>query len=402
MNVISVNAVESAILALLMLLFGEVTKKHTPLLSKYHIPGPVIGGCIAALITTCLYRMGMEFEFELPYKETLMLMFFAGIGLSANIKQLFQGGRLFVVFLGIAVVYIIFQDAIGVAAASFLGLDPKLGLMTGSITLSGGHGTGAAWASMFHDHFGVDNALEIAMACATFGLVIGGIIGAPLGTYLVEKNQLSTPNVHATDVEHKKAHHMPSKGNVLHCIGSVVLLACCVELSQMLHSLVLVLDVHWLNMVPNFVYALFVGALFSTLFSESKPAKIAMVEVARLSSIALSVFLSMALLEIKLWQLFDMALSLVVILTIQTLFTIVFVTSVTYKLLGKNYDAAVMASGHAGFGLGATPTAMLNMNGITGYYGPSPQAYFIVPLIGAFFIDLSNLIVIETFLHFMS
>ncbi|MDR9826491.1 sodium/glutamate symporter [Vibrio sp. FNV 38] len=398
MNVIPVNAVLSALLALLMLLFGEQTKKHTPLLLKYHIPGPVIGGVIAALLTTCLHRMGIELQFELPLKETLMLMFFAGIGLNANIKQLLQGGRLFAIFLATAVVYIIFQDAIGVAMASFMGLDPKIGLMTGSITLSGGHGTGAAWASLFHDEFGVSNALEIAMACATFGLVIGGIIGAPLGTYLVEKNGLTVPDKHEYDIDEREV----TQGHkVTDYLASIVLLASCVELSQMFHRLVLTLDYHWLNMVPNFVYALLLGAIFSTIFNESKPAQVAMRQVARTSSFALSVFLSMALLEIKLWQLFDMAMSLMAILTVQTLFTILFVTFVTYKVLGKNYDAAVMASGHAGFGLGATPTAMLNMNSITSFYGASPKAYFIVPLVGAFFIDLSNLLVIETFLHFL-
>ncbi|WP_394241385.1 sodium/glutamate symporter [Vibrio astriarenae] len=400
MNIIPINAVLSALLALLMLFFGELIKKNTPLLLKYHIPGPVIGGVLAALVTACLNRLGIELAFELPLKDTLMLMFFAGIGLNANIRQLMKGGKLFVVFLATAVVYIIFQDLIGVSAASFLGLDPKLGLMTGSITLSGGHGTGAAWATMFHDEFGVSNALEIAMACATFGLVIGGIIGAPLGTYLVEKKGLVTPkqtHSHSLEQETEAETH-----RVADYMASIVLLACCVELSQMIHQLVLTLDYHWLNMIPNFVYALLLGASFSTLFHDSKPIQVAMRQVERTSSLSLSVFLSMALLEVKLWQLFDMAAPLMVILTLQTLFTLLFVTCVTYKVLGQNYDAAVMASGHAGFGLGATPTAMLNMNSMTSFYGASPKAYFIVPLVGAFFIDLSNLLVIEIFLHFLN
>ncbi|MGB2078648.1 MAG: sodium/glutamate symporter, partial [Vibrio sp.] len=178
-HIYSVGTVESLLVAIFVLLLGQFVRTKVPILKKYQIPEPIVGGLIIACLITVLHSQNISFEFDLPFESTLMLLFFTTVGLSANYSQLLKGGKKVFIFLAVASVYIIIQNGVGVSLASLLGLDPKMGLVAGSITLSGGHGTGAAWAKTFQDLYGI-NTLEFAMAAATFGLIAGGIIGGPI------------------------------------------------------------------------------------------------------------------------------------------------------------------------------------------------------------------------------
>lgn len=404
MSDITLNSVQSMLLALLILWVGEKLLSNIKTLSKYHIPSPIIGGILMSLITMALHYSDINITFDLPLKDTLMLMFFACVGLSSDLRLLKHGGSALVSFLFCATLFIVFQDILGVTISSLLNLDPLLGLMAGSITLSGGHGTGAAWASVYNEQLHIPDALEIAMACATFGLVAGGVFGGPLGTRLVERYRLTpstkqNAHVRTTDANHKSYAGLSNISNYL--IAVVVLLLCAVSSSH-IHQAIQSSGIHALTLVPNFVYAIVLGIIIGHVPMVRHKLDSIRFEVDKSANLSLGLFLAMALMDLKLWNLFDLALPLLVILVAQLMLTIGFVYWITFRIMGKSYDAAVLAAGHVGFGMGATPTAMMNLKAITGSYGPSPQAYFIVPLVGAFFIDIINLIVIQGYIAFLT
>lgn len=404
MSDITINGAESMLLAILILWLGSKLLNSIKTLSKYHIPSPIIGGILISLITMVLHSFGIDISFELPLKDTLMLMFFASVGLSADLRLLKRGGSALISFLVCATLFILFQDTLGVALSSILNLDPLLGLMAGSITLSGGHGTGAAWASVYNQQLNIPGALEIAMACATFGLVAGGIFGGPLGSKLVERYKL-TPSIYQKAFSSKPHSNNNVVTNASRIVGyfiAIAVLIICAVVSSDIHKSMQSTNIHVLTLVPNFVYAIVLGMLVGHIPSVRKNLDTIRFEVDKSANLSLGLFLAMALMDLKLWILFDLAIPLLIILIAQLFLTIGFVYWVTFRIMGKSYDAAVLAAGHVGFGMGATPTAMMNLKAITSYYGPSPQAYFIVPLVGAFFIDIINLIVIQGYIAFLT
>ena len=251
-------------------------------------------------------------------------------------------------FLIVVVGLLLLQNALGIGMAKLLGLDPLMGLLAGSITLSGGHGTGAAWSKLFVERYGFANATEVAMACATFGLVLGGLIGGPVARYLVKHS--SSPDGTPDDQLAPTAFEKPDMGRM---ITSLSLLG------------------------------------FYRVFERA---------VSVLGNVSLSLFLAMALMSLKLWELASLALPMLAILAVQTVAMALYAVFVTYRMMGKNYDAAVLAAGHCGFGLGATPTAIANMQAITDRFGPSHMAFLVVPMVGAFFIDIVNALVIKLYL----
>ncbi|WP_112479882.1 sodium/glutamate symporter [Vibrio variabilis] len=404
MSDITLNSVESMLLAFLILWVGSKLLGCFKTLSKYHIPSPIIGGILVSLVTMALHYAGINVTFELPLKDTLMLMFFASVGLSADLRLLKHGGTALVSFLVCAAVFILFQDILGVALSSVLDLEPLLGLLAGSITLSGGHGTGAAWASVYNDQLHIPGALEIAMACATFGLVAGGIFGGPIGTRLVERYQLTStvkPSSNTRKTQPKR-HSRADVSNIAGYVIAVAVILVCAVLSGHIHQVVQSSGIKGLALVPNFVYAIMLGIVLGHVPLVRRKLDTIRFEADKSANLSLGLFLAMALMDLKLWNLFDLALPLLVILMAQLMLTLAFVYWITFRIMGKSYDAAVLAAGHVGFGMGATPTAMMNLKAITGSYGPSPQAYFIVPLVGAFFIDLINLVVIQGYIAFLT
>lgn len=405
-HLISIGPLESFLIAISVLFLGHFINAKLPILKKFNIPEPIVGGLIVAIVITILHFNGLDLEFSLPLQNTFMLMFFSTVGLAANYTQLMKGGAKVFLFLGVASFYIIIQNGVGVSLATALGLDPLMGLIAGSITLSGGHGTGAAWAQTFTDNYGMTNILEIAMASATFGLIIGGIIGSPVAQKLINKNDFESEYGRGTKTHDKFPElvtyneYEEDKVTAKKVIEVLFILLICVTGAKYLEQWVSTFEIKWL-MIPDFVYALFIGVFITNVFEVSKLHKVDAETVDILGTVSLSLFLAMALMSLRLWNIFDLAIPFLVILAVQSVVLGIFAYFVTFKVMGSNYDAAVMAGGHCGFGLGATPTAVMNMGSLVTRYGPSPQAFMVVPIVGAFFIDIVNLIIIQGYISFV-
>lgn len=405
MNTIySIGELESFLIAFAVLFLGHLINTKVPALKRFNIPEPIVGGLVVAVIITILHFQNITLEFALPLQSTLMLMFFATVGLAASYTQLIKGGTKVFLFLGVASLYIFIQNGIGISLATALGLKPMLGLIAGSITLSGGHGTGAAWSQTFFEMYGI-NTLELAMAAATFGLVMGGIIGGPVAQRLIAKNNLESE--YGTGTKHHEQFPELVTYNELEeeritgkcIIETLFILLGCVVGAGYVEQAVSALGISL--RIPDFVYALFLGVIFTNTTEATKTYKLNSEAVDILGTVALSLFLAMALMNLKLWNIFDLALPLLAILAVQTVMLALFSYFVTFKLMGSTYDAAIIAGGHCGFGLGATPTAVMNMGSLVSRYGPSPQAFMVVPIVGAFFIDIVNLIVLQGYISFI-
>ena len=404
-NTLSIGALESFLIAISVLSLGHFINSKIGVFKKYNIPEPIVGGLIVAFSITLLHFQGVSIEFSLPLQNTFMLMFFSTVGLAANYTQLIKGGAKVFLFLAVASFYILIQNAVGVGLASAMGLDPLLGLIAGSITLSGGHGTGAAWSQTFAENYNL-NTMELAMASATFGLIMGGLIGSPIAQKLIQKHKLESE--YGTDVDtHTRFPELityndreEDKVTAKKVVEMLFILLVCVAGSQHLSQFVSSFGISWLN-IPDFVYALFIGVFITNIFEITKVRKIDTETVDILGTVSLSLFLAMALMSLKLWNIFDLAIPFLVILTIQTIVLAIFSYFITFRIMGSNYDAAVMVGGHCGFGLGATPTAVMNMGSLVSRFGPSPQAFMVVPIVGAFFIDITNLIILQAYISFI-
>lgn len=392
--VVTFNFYATLLSMIFVLLLGHFIIKRNKFLRTYNIPEPVVGGIIVAIFIFILYHYGkIELRFENSLKDPLMLAFFTSIGLSADFASLKKGGKILFGFLFIVAGLLLLQNIIGISVAKLMGVDPLIGLLGGSITMSGGHGTGAAWAEIFKNSpYNLAPAMEVAMACATFGLVMGGIIGGPVAHYLVKKHNLELPQNKLDD--HPVGFEKPEKERLITASSFVQSLALIVialfvgtEIAQYLKGGSFTL--------PTFVWCLFVGVILRNLLQATKIHQVFDREVSVIGNVSLSLFLAFALMTINLWQLISLALPMLVILLCQTIIMVLYAVFITFRFCGRDYDAAVLSAGHCGFGLGATPTAMVNMQTVTQHYGPSHTAFIVVPLVGAFFIDIINALVIS-------
>lgn len=388
----------------IVLLLGRFIIQRVKILNDYNIPEPVVGGIIAAVGILLIYQtLQIEFKFDKSLQEPLMLAFFASIGLSADFSSLKKGGKMLTVFLVIVVGLLFLQNIVGVGIAYAMDVNPLLGMLGGSITMSGGHGTGAAWAKIFEaEPYNFSAATGVAMACATFGLVMGGLIGGPVARYLIKKHNLKIPGSEHNNDDDVHGFETPTKERLITPISfieTLALIASCLLIGKVLADVMK--DVMPSFNLPTFVYCLFVGVILRNVLSALNIHQVFDREVSVLGNVALSLFLAFAMMTLNLWQLFALALPLIVILGAQAVLMIAYAIFVTFRFCGKDYDAAVLSAGHCGFGLGATPTAMVNMQAVTSHYGPSHMAFVIVPLCGAFFIDLINALVIKGSLSFL-
>ncbi len=392
---IALDSYGTLVAASLVLLTGRKLAGSVPALRNYSIPEPVIGGLIVAL---GLYAAKSLFDFEVRFDSTqntpLMLSFFASIGLNADLGSLKRGGRPLVLLLAVVIGFLVTQNFFGVVMANLLGFPPLMGLLAGSITLSGGHGTGAAWSAVFSEKYGLASATEVAMACATFGLVLGGIIGGPVARYLMRKTQGGST---ASAPEAPGAFEDPGVTRLITApamIETLALFAVCLlagkELSRALQGSVLEL--------PAFVCVLFTGLVLRNTLARFGGYEVFERCVSVLGNVSLALFLAMALMSLRLWELASLALPMFILLGSQTLLMAAWAIFVTFRVMGSNHDAMVIAAGHCGFGLGATPTAIANMQAVTERLGHSHQAFLIVPMVGAFFIDIANALIIKLFL----
>ncbi|GJG96573.1 sodium/glutamate symporter [Cupriavidus pauculus] len=391
---LELNNIQTLVAASLVLLVGRKLLKVTPPLRTFNIPEPVVGGLIVALcLALARFTADFQVNFDTSAQTPLMLAFFASLGLSANLASLKQGGKSIGIFLIAVAGLLVIQNGFGVGLAGALGLHPATGLLAGSIALSGGHGTSAAWGTTFVEQFGMSYATELGVACATFGLVLGGLIGGPVVRYLLRN--VAKPGLGADD--QVLTFESPQAGRQITAsalIETLALILVCLTaghaLSEMAKGSALAL--------PTFVWVLFVGVILRNVLSVLGWYTVFDRALSVLGNVSLSMFLAMALMNLKLWQLTSLALPMLLILLVQTAAMAAFAIFVTFRVMGRNYDAAVLAAGHCGFGLGATPTAIANMQAITDRFGPSHLAFLIVPMVGAFFIDIVNAVVIKLFL----
>lgn len=413
------NGYYTLILATLVLLLGRFLVKRIKFLSDFNIPEPVAGGLVAATIVYLLNVVfGMSFNFQKELQTACMLMFFASIGLSADFSRLKSGGRPLVIFLLVVSTFIFLQDTVGVLMAKILGLPPLMGLVTGSITLTGGHGTAGAWGPVLENKYGVAGATTLGIACATYGLVSGGLIGGPVAKRLVKKlnrEPLSAPNeqraveklageqsLYSTqhdlndDLASKGMFEKPDNIRLITASSTIETLALFAGALAFAGIMTQVSKGTWFEL-PTFVWALGGGVVIrnvlTTLFNFDMFDR----AIDVFGNASLSLFLAMALLSLKLWELTDLAGPVMIILAVQTVVMILYAYFVTSRLMGNDYDSAVLAAGHCGFGMGATPTAIANMQAITDRYGSSPKAFLIVPMVGAFFVDIVNATVLQIF-----
>lgn len=396
---IILDTLETLVAASLVLLLGRKLVSSSSLLKTYSIPEPVIGGLLVAFALFALRGLSnVELRFDSALQGPLMLTFFATIGLNANLASLKAGGRTLALFLGVVLGLLVLQDAIGVGMASLMGLDPLIGLLGASISLSGGHGTGAAWGRVFAERHGLAAATEIAIACATFGLILGGLIGGPVARFLVKRVKLP-----AAKPEPANDDSMPlsfEQPNAVQLITPQAFIEALALIAVSLSAGTVIANA--LNgtafELPTFVCVLFVGVLLSNGLSLLVGYKIFERAILVLGNVSLSLFLAMALMSLRLWDLASLALPVLAILAVQSIAMAVYAAFVTFRVMGANYDAAVLSAGHCGFGLGATPTAIANMQAVTDRFGPSHLAFLVVPMVSAFFIDIANAIVIKLFL----
>ncbi|PMG91667.1 sodium/glutamate symporter [Vibrio breoganii] len=402
----TISSLESFLIAIFVLFLGQFINRRVPFLKKYKVPEPIVGGLIIAIVITVLHFNGINLDFTLPLEKILMLMFFTTVGLSASYSQLLKGGKKVFIFLGVASVYIIIQNAIGVSLASMMDLNPLMGLVAGSITLSGGHGTGAAWAATFDELYGL-KTLEFAMASATFGLIVGGLIGGPVAQRRINKHNLISEYGDGSQ-HHEKFPDVVTyneteedKVTPRRVIETMFMVLVCVVGATYIKEYTSGLGIGWLKGIPDFVFALFLGVILTNIYEFTGAYKFNTDTVDIIGTVSLALFLAMALMSLKLWEIFDLAMPLLVILGVQTCVLAVFAYNITFRVMGSNYDAAIITGGHCGFGMGATPTAVMNMGSLVNHYGPSPQAFMVVPIVGAFFIDIVNLLVLQGYIAFI-
>ena len=382
--------------AVLVLLLGNYLRKKINFLEKFCIPAPVIGGLLFAIFTCICYTTGIiEFSFDDTLREVCMVFFFTSVGFQANLKVLKSGGRSLIVFLGLVITLIFSQNLLAIGLSKLLNLNPLIGMCTGSIPMVGGHGTAGAFGPVLED-FNIHGATTICTAAATFGLITGSLVGGPIGKRLIEKRKLMD-NVPTEDdsllVEDEEKHQRHTNMYAAAVFQLILAIGLGTIFSYFLTKTGLTF--------PIYIGAMLAAALMRNITEYSSKGTIHMGEINDLGGISLSLFLGMAMITLKLWELATLAMPLVILLAAQTLLICVFTYFAIFNVMGRDYDAAVLSAGTCGFGMGATPNAMANMQAICDRYVPSVKAYLIIPLIGSLFADFINSLVITFFINIL-
>ena len=394
MKVIELDMYQATAVAAIVLLLGRILVDKIAILRKYCIPAPVVGGFIYAILHLVVRSAGiLEISADMTLKNVFMVAFFCSVGYTASFKMLKKGGIQTIVFLLLAVVMVILQNCLGAGLASAFGLDPRLGLATGSIPMVGGHGTAGSFGPMLEE-LGVANANVVAIASATFGLVAGCAIGGPIAYNKIHKFNLKSAALDTTIeemVEKDETGAIDSKQFLDAFLYLIIAIGAGTVVSMFLGKLMT---------FPFYIGAMLVGAVIRNVM-DAMQKEIPMEEIGTLGGSCLSIFLGLAMIDMKLWQLAELALPLVVMLAAQTILMFVYAYFVVFNVLGRTYDAAVMTTGFCGFGMGATPNAMANKQAVTGKYGPAPTAFMVVTLVGSLFIDFCNASILTAFINFL-
>lgn len=393
---IQLDMYQTLAVAVLVLLLGNYLKKKIYFLQKFCIPAPVIGGLIFAIMTCICYVTGItEFSFDDTLREVCMVFFFTSVGFQANLKVLKSGGKSLIVFLGLVITLIILQNLTAVGLAKLLNLNPLIGTCTGSIPMVGGHGTAGAFGPVLED-LNIKGATTICTAAATFGLIFGSLIGGPLGKRLIEKHSLLNTAANDDDsllVEDEKKHERHTNMYA----DAVFQLILAIGVGTIFTMLLTKTGLTF----PIYIGAMLAAALMRNICEYTGIATIHMGEINDLGGISLSLFLGMAMITLRLWELASLALPLVILLAAQVLLIIIFTYVIEFNIMGRDYDAAILVSGTCGFGTGATPNAMANMQAVCDQYVPSIKAYLLIPLVGSLFADFLNSLVITFFINLL-
>lgn len=393
---IQIDMYQTLAVSVLVLILGQFLKKRINFLEKFCIPAPVIGGLLFAVLTCVCYSLGIaEFTFDDTLREVCMVFFFTSVGFQANLKVLKSGGKSLFIFLGLVVVLIVFQNFLALGVSKLLHLDPLVGLCTGSIPMVGGHGTAGAFGPVLED-FDVKGATTICTAAATFGLIAGSLIGGPIGKRLIDRKKLLDTAVAEDDsilIEDEKKHERHTNMYAAAVFQLIIAVGIGTIISELLTKTGLTF--------PIYIGAMIAAAVIRNIGEYSGKFDIYMGEINNLGGICLSLFLGMAMITLKLWQLAELALPLIILLSAQLILMILFTYFVVFNVMGRDYDAAVLSAGTCGFGMGATPNAMANMQAICDRYVPSVKAYLIIPLIGSLFADFLNSLVITFFINIL-
>ena len=385
-------------IAVLVLLLGSYLRKKIKFLERFCIPAPVVGGLLFAIFTCiCYVTHILEFSFDDTLKEVCMVFFFTSVGFQANLKVLKKGGKSMVIFLGLVIVLLFLLICVAVGLSKIIGLDSLIGMCTGSIPMVGGHGTAGAFGPVLED-FNVKGATTICTAAATFGLIFGSLVGGPLGKRLIEKKKLLDTAIPEDDsllIEDEKKHERHSR-----MYASAVF--------QLIIAIGIGTIFSWALTKTGLTFPIYIGAMIAAAlmrniaeYAGNGKLVIHMGEINDLGGISLSLFLGMAMITLKLWQLASLALPLVILLGAQIIVIVLFTYFIVFNIMGKDYDAAVLVAGTCGFGMGATPNAMANMQAVCDKYVPSVKAYLLIPLIGSLFADFLNSLVITFFINIL-
>lgn len=387
---IEINQITTVFLAVALFALGSFLINKIGFLKRFCIPAPVVGGLLFAALATILKTTGiLEISLDTSLQSLFMITFFTTIGLGASFKLVKLGGKLLIIYWLACGFLALMQNVIGVSLASLMGIHPLIGMMAGAVSMEGGHGAAAAFGQTLED-LGISSAMTIGAAAATCGLVAGGLIGGPIVKYLVGKYNLTPDEQKSEEVQYENKHEQITSDSFF---TQVLLITFCMAVGTYVGTL---FSEATGFVLPGYVGAMFVAVLVRNIMDKFKPEAINMKSISLIGDVTLGVFLSMALMSIKLWEIADLALPLFIIVFAQVFFIVVFSIFVLFKLLGKNYDAAVMVAGFAGHGLGATPNAMANMSAVVQRFGPSKKAFLVVPIVGAFLIDVFGIPIIIT------
>ncbi|MCA7082289.1 sodium/glutamate symporter [Cupriavidus sp. DB3] len=388
---IRLDPVTSVLIAVLVLLLGTLINRRVAFLSRYNIPDPITGGVLfAAVAAIAVALFDFRVVIDAAIKPVLLLMFFAGVGMGADLRALKQGGKALVIFLIVLFPYIVVQNTVGVAMAKALDLHPIFGLVGGSITLVGGHGTGAAYAERFAEINNLQSVMELSMTVATIGLIVGGIIAGPVAQYLISRYRLRSQGEDEASVE-AEAHGFPI--TTVAAVGALGGILVAVVVGRWLASLFSGQAIT----IPGFLWCMLTGIVIRNLLPltgvrfDDRPAEL-------ISNVSLSLFLVMTMMAL---DLVDVALSagpFIAIIAMQVVFIVLYVVLVCFRFMGRDYEAAVLSAAFIGFNMGSTATAMANMQAITAKHGPAPKSFVVAPLAGAFFVDIMNAFVLTLML----
>ena len=403
---IALNMYQTAAIAMMLFVLGRFLTNRVEFLRKCCIPAPVVGGLIFAIVHLCLYLGGIvEFTFDSNVKDFFMTLFFTSVGYTACFRLLKKGGKKVITFLLVSIVMVCLQNVLSSVLAGVFSWDLRLGLCTGSIPMVGGHGTAGSYGPLMED-MGIESANVIAIAAATYGLVAGSLMGGPTARGIINKYNLkSTESETGVELNDMSAadREKAERVDVDAFTNAAILLIVAAGLGTLLTAALnnIQIDIgnfHFKFTFPTYIGAMLIAAVIRN-FCDAKHIVLPSRALDLWGNVSLSIFLAIALMSVALWQLAEVAGPMIVMLVAQTVLMFFFARFVVYNIMGHDYEAAVMTAAFCGFGMGATPNAMANMQAVTKRYGPAPQAYFIVPLVGSLFIDFFNGLIITGFLN---